>query len=142
MRGDTLLLLYGLDLLEKRGPGQKVVFDVKCTQALPEVLEAAGGVPVLVGPDGQPLFEEDQVGQPIPDDFQVPAGVEGDVVVTEAEEPVVALDDLGDGVRRRAEPGVGADRLDEGVGQDRHDALADVGVGAVGELRERLGGRL
>jgi phosphomannomutase/phosphoglucomutase len=47
VRGDTLLLLYGLDLLEKRGPGQKVVFDVKCTQALPEVLEAAGGVPIL-----------------------------------------------------------------------------------------------
>jgi phosphomannomutase/phosphoglucomutase len=47
VRGDTLLLLYGLDLIEKRGKGQKVVFDVKCTQALPEVLEAAGGVPVL-----------------------------------------------------------------------------------------------
>ncbi|HEX6750778.1 MAG TPA: phosphomannomutase/phosphoglucomutase [Longimicrobium sp.] len=47
VRGDTLLLLYGLDLLEKRGAGQKVVFDVKCTQALPEVLEAHGGVPVL-----------------------------------------------------------------------------------------------
>lgn len=47
VRGDTLLLLYGLDLLEKRGPGQKVVFDVKCTQALPEVLEEHGGVPVL-----------------------------------------------------------------------------------------------
>ncbi|HEX9936006.1 MAG TPA: phosphomannomutase/phosphoglucomutase [Longimicrobium sp.] len=47
VRGDTLLLLYGLDLLEKRGPGQKVVFDVKCTQALPEVLEQNGGVPVL-----------------------------------------------------------------------------------------------
>jgi phosphomannomutase/phosphoglucomutase len=47
VRGDTLLLLYGLDLLEKRGAGQKVVFDVKCTQALPEVLEQHGGVPVL-----------------------------------------------------------------------------------------------
>jgi phosphomannomutase / phosphoglucomutase len=47
VRGDTLLLLYGLDLLEKRGPGQKVVFDVKCTQALPEVLEKAGGVPLM-----------------------------------------------------------------------------------------------
>jgi len=47
VRGDTLLLLYGLDLLEKRGPGQKVVFDVKCTQALPEVLEQHGGVPIL-----------------------------------------------------------------------------------------------
>jgi phosphomannomutase/phosphoglucomutase len=47
VRGDTLLLLYGLDLTEKRGPGQKVVFDVKCSQALPEVLERAGGVPLM-----------------------------------------------------------------------------------------------
>jgi len=47
VRGDTLLLLYGLDLIEKHGPGQKVVFDVKCSQVLPEVLERAGGVPVL-----------------------------------------------------------------------------------------------
>lgn len=47
VRGDTLLLLYGLDLIEKRGAGQKVVFDVKCSQVLPEVLERAGGVPVL-----------------------------------------------------------------------------------------------
>ena len=47
VRGDTLLLLLGLDLLEKRGPGQKLVFDVKCSQALPEVFEAAGGVPIM-----------------------------------------------------------------------------------------------
>lgn len=47
VRGDTLLLLYGLDLIEKRGRGQKVVFDVKCSQALPEVLEKAGGVPLM-----------------------------------------------------------------------------------------------
>ena len=47
VRGDILLLIYGLDLLEKRGAGQKVVFDVKCTQALPEVLEQHGGVPIL-----------------------------------------------------------------------------------------------
>ena len=47
VRGDILLLLYGLDLIEKRGTGQKVIFDVKCTQALPEVLEAAGGVPMM-----------------------------------------------------------------------------------------------
>ncbi len=47
VRGDTLLLLYGLDLIQKHGPGQKVVFDVKCTQALPEVLEQHGGVPIL-----------------------------------------------------------------------------------------------
>lgn len=47
IRGDILLLLYGLDLLEKRGPGQKLVFDVKCSQALPEVFAAAGGEPIM-----------------------------------------------------------------------------------------------
>jgi phosphomannomutase/phosphoglucomutase len=47
VRGDTLLLLYGLDLIAKRGAGQKVVFDVKCSQVLPEVLEKAGGVPIM-----------------------------------------------------------------------------------------------
>lgn len=47
VRGDTLLLLYGLDLVGRRGAGQKVVFDVKCSQLLPEVLEAEGGVPVM-----------------------------------------------------------------------------------------------
>lgn len=47
VRGDILLLLFGLDILEKRGPGQKLVFDVKCSQALPEVFEAAGGKPIM-----------------------------------------------------------------------------------------------
>ncbi|TVP74983.1 MAG: phosphomannomutase/phosphoglucomutase [Gemmatimonadales bacterium] len=43
VRGDTLLLLYGLDLLERRGPGQLLIYDVKCSQALPEAYDAAGG---------------------------------------------------------------------------------------------------
>jgi phosphomannomutase / phosphoglucomutase len=47
VRGDTLLLLFGLDLVERHGPGQKLVFDVKCSQALPEVFEAAGGIPIM-----------------------------------------------------------------------------------------------
>ena len=47
VRGDILLLLFGLDLLEKRGPGQKLVFDVKCSQVLPEVFAAAGGQPIM-----------------------------------------------------------------------------------------------
>lgn len=47
VRGDMLLLLFGLDLLERKGPGQKLVFDVKCSQALPEVFEAAGGEPIM-----------------------------------------------------------------------------------------------
>jgi phosphomannomutase/phosphoglucomutase len=47
VRGDLLLLLFGLDLLDKHGPGQKLVFDVKCSQVLPEVFAAAGGVPIM-----------------------------------------------------------------------------------------------
>lgn len=47
VRGDILLLLFGLDLLDRKGPGQKLVFDVKCSQALPEVFRAAGGEPIM-----------------------------------------------------------------------------------------------
>jgi phosphomannomutase/phosphoglucomutase len=47
VRGDILLLLYGLDLLKTYGPGQKLVFDVKCSQVLPEVYAAAGGEPIM-----------------------------------------------------------------------------------------------
>jgi phosphomannomutase / phosphoglucomutase len=57
VRGDTLLLLYGLDLLEKRGPGEKLVFDVKCSQQLPEVYEAAGGVAIMSA-TGHSLIKE------------------------------------------------------------------------------------
>lgn len=46
VRGDHLLLLYALDVLAER-PGAEIVFDVKCSQALPEMIEAAGGVPVM-----------------------------------------------------------------------------------------------
>jgi phosphomannomutase/phosphoglucomutase len=47
IRGDMLVLLYAMDILDKRGPGQKLVFDVKCSQALPEVFGAAGGEPIM-----------------------------------------------------------------------------------------------
>ncbi|MFW6330596.1 MAG: phosphomannomutase/phosphoglucomutase, partial [Gemmatimonadota bacterium] len=47
VRGDLLLLLFGLDVLAEAGPGQSVIFDVKCSQALPEVLEARGGDPIM-----------------------------------------------------------------------------------------------
>lgn len=47
IRGDQLLLLYGLDVLERRGPGQKLIFDVKCSQAVPEVYAARGGEPIM-----------------------------------------------------------------------------------------------
>jgi phosphomannomutase/phosphoglucomutase len=46
LRGDQLLLLFALDLLE-RHPGAEVIFDVKCSMALPELIEEAGGVPVM-----------------------------------------------------------------------------------------------
>jgi phosphomannomutase/phosphoglucomutase len=57
VRGDTLLLLFGLDLIERRGPGQPIVFDVKCSQALPEVLERAGGRPIM-SKTGHSLIKE------------------------------------------------------------------------------------
>ena len=47
VRGDLLLLLFGLDLLDRKGAGQKLVFDVKCSQALPEVFKERGGVPIM-----------------------------------------------------------------------------------------------
>ncbi|MDP2479939.1 MAG: phosphomannomutase/phosphoglucomutase [Candidatus Palauibacterales bacterium] len=46
VRGDHLLLLFALDLLE-RLPGAEVIFDVKCSKALPELIRAEGGVPVM-----------------------------------------------------------------------------------------------
>ena len=47
IRGDILLLLFGLDLLKKRPPGQKLIFDVKCSQVLPELFKEAGGEPIM-----------------------------------------------------------------------------------------------
>lgn len=47
IRGDVLLLLFGLDLLKRRGPGETLVFDVKCSQVLPEEFARAGGHPVM-----------------------------------------------------------------------------------------------
>ncbi len=57
VRGDILLLLFGLEVLERRGPGQKLVFDVKCSQALPRVFAEAGGVPVMCA-TGHSLIKE------------------------------------------------------------------------------------
>ena len=47
VRGDILLLLLGLDVLRKRGPGQKLIFDVKCSQVLPGEFAKAGGEPIM-----------------------------------------------------------------------------------------------
>ena len=48
--GDYLLILYARDVLAraaKGAPPQAIIFDVKCSQALPHAIEAAGGVPVM-----------------------------------------------------------------------------------------------
>lgn len=44
--GDRLLAVFAKDLLSRR-KGEKIIFDVKCSQALPETIEAAGGVPIM-----------------------------------------------------------------------------------------------
>ncbi len=45
--GDYLLLLYARDVLARTGRGQSIIFDVKCSQALPDGIEKAGGKPVM-----------------------------------------------------------------------------------------------
>ena len=45
--GDRILILYARDVLERTGRGQPIIFDVKCSQALPMAIENAGGVPVM-----------------------------------------------------------------------------------------------
>lgn len=45
--GDHVLILYARDVLERTGKGQAVIFDVKCSQALPDAIEAAGGKPIM-----------------------------------------------------------------------------------------------
>ena len=45
--GDRILILYARDVLERTGRGQPIIFDVKCSQALPMAVENAGGLPVM-----------------------------------------------------------------------------------------------
>jgi len=45
--GDHLLILYARDVFARRGAGLPVIFDVKCSQALPDAIQKAGGVPVM-----------------------------------------------------------------------------------------------
>jgi phosphomannomutase/phosphoglucomutase len=45
--GDHVLILYARDVLERTGRGQSVIFDVKCSQALPDAIKKAGGIPVM-----------------------------------------------------------------------------------------------
>ncbi len=65
VRGDLLLLLFALDVMERDGSGD-LVFDVKCSQAVPEVLEARGGNPVM-WKTGHSLIKEKmkEVGAPV-----------------------------------------------------------------------------
>lgn len=45
--GDRILILYARDALERIGEGQSIIFDVKCSQALPDAIEKAGGKPLM-----------------------------------------------------------------------------------------------
>jgi len=45
--GDHVLILYARDVLARTGRGQSIIFDVKCSQALPAAIDAAGGIPVM-----------------------------------------------------------------------------------------------
>src|SRR6185503_17563832 len=45
--GDRVLILYARDVLERTGRGQSIIFDVKCSQALPTAVQNAGGNPVM-----------------------------------------------------------------------------------------------
>ena len=44
--GDKLLIILARDIIA-RAPGAKVIFEVKCSQALVEAVERAGGVPIM-----------------------------------------------------------------------------------------------
>jgi phosphomannomutase/phosphoglucomutase len=45
--GDHILILYARDVLARTGRGQPIIFDVKCSQALPDEITKAGGTPVM-----------------------------------------------------------------------------------------------
>lgn len=64
----------GEPLAATAGNGEKVV---GATYAKPFAFDADGQIPE--GPDGDPLFSEEEIGQPIPEDFTVPSGVDDDV---------------------------------------------------------------
>ena len=54
--GDYLLLLYARDVLA-RMKNAPIIFDVKCSQALPDAIQKAGGIPVM-WKTGHSLIEE------------------------------------------------------------------------------------
>ena len=53
-----LLLLFGLDVLERRGPGQKLVFDVKCSQARARGIRGAPAVEPIMWKTGHSLIKK------------------------------------------------------------------------------------
>lgn len=55
--GDILLILFGRDVLKRTGKGASIIFDVKCSQALPDMIRKAGGEPVM-WMTGHSLIEE------------------------------------------------------------------------------------
>ena len=44
--GDKLMILFSREIL-KQNPGANIIFEVKCSQALPEMIEKFGGTPVM-----------------------------------------------------------------------------------------------
>jgi phosphomannomutase/phosphoglucomutase len=66
VRGDILLLLFGLDALERLGAPQPLVFDVKCSQIVPQVFAERGGEPIM-WKTGHSLIKEKmkEVGAPV-----------------------------------------------------------------------------
>lgn len=45
--GDQLLIIFGRDAVRRFGPGVPVIFDVKCSELLPQALAAAGARPEM-----------------------------------------------------------------------------------------------
>jgi len=45
--GDQLLVLFGRDLVHRMGRGKTVIFDVKCSEVLPQMLKQAGLEPLM-----------------------------------------------------------------------------------------------
>ena len=45
--GDQLLVLFGRDLVQRMGKSHPVIFDVKCSEILPQMLKKAGLQPVM-----------------------------------------------------------------------------------------------
>ena len=64
--GDHVLILYARDVIERTGRNQPVIFDVKCSQALPDAISRAGGKPVMWR-TGHSLIKEKmkELGAPI-----------------------------------------------------------------------------